>query len=732
VRVSRKDASLNDAIEALDDKFISAQNISKTELEALPRAWDSLHSDELAFIDLEIERCITDRRYYMENYHVIRNENGVVQTLYPFWSHQEIIYEAVQSGWDRDGCFQGIILKPRQSGGTTWTAALIFHDTIFVPQAYSLSMAQDDRVSLEMFNRMMDAYHALPWWLKPEYLSKQQGLHIIFQRSDEGRRIVDPGLGSTLIVSNAQKATGVAIGRTLRSGHFSEVSRWPDSSVWTADIEPSMNARDILAIMESTAYGRTGLFYNMWQAAESGKSEWTPIFIPAYKVKKHFVPLRAGETMALTEEEGALRRAVAVKEKFQIPLGFFKWRRRKIVSAVSATGAEDDHYESYPCTSGEAFISSGFCAFPRKELNRQQRENCIDPIAVGEIEYVSMDAPPILHLHQPTLDELMDKPAWNNRFWVWEYPRDGSMDEYYLGCDVGGPGDDDDFSDIAVYRLGYGAEPDTQVCEWHGHMSPAHLSRVVAAIAHWYNDCEVAVEYARDGITTANDLQWVIDFPNLYRWKRMDKISNTITQHTHWVTNAQTRDDAINRMAERLLDHTIVIRNKHTIEEMRDFGRYEDETKAAGIENDDDAVMANIICICASHQGGKRAELTDRMAMGTGANSSTAGGVMPKAPLRFTIYDHYGRMVEDVDSEDAGKVLIAKLEAKYKMKLPWRIVPVVVQKANTPWSPIFDAPQSAEGQLYRQGMDSKHITPDIVQAYRDILVHRHYDGYEEE
>src|SRR5208282_2819016 len=202
MRVPRKDDTLNDALEVLDEKFILAQQSTKTDIESVRRAFELLTTDESNFIDREIEKCITDRRYFMENYYVIRDERGRMRTLWPFWDHQEIIYEVASIEWDEKGCIRLIILKPRQAGSTTWNGALIFHATIFVPNSYSLVMAQDDRVSDEIYQRMMDAYHALPWFLKPEYLSKQQGRQVIFQRSDEHLRAIDPGLGSTLHISN--------------------------------------------------------------------------------------------------------------------------------------------------------------------------------------------------------------------------------------------------------------------------------------------------------------------------------------------------------------------------------------------------------------------------------------------------------------------------------------------------------------------------------------------------
>lgn len=721
MRVSRQNPELNDVIELLDQKFLEVTPDGKD----IGAAWASLTADELAYVDKELEHCITDRRYYLENYHIIRDEHGRLQTLYPFWDHQEIIYEVLDREWRENGTAKLIILKPRQSGGTTWSSGIVFHETIFVPQAYTLAMAQDERVSGEIFQRLMDAYNTLPWWMRPEFASKITGTHVIFQRADEKRLRTDPGLGSTLIVSNAQKSTGVAIGRTIRCMHGSEVSRWPDAQAWTADIKPSMNARDMVAILESTAYGRNGLFFNMWRSAESGKSAWTPIFIPVYKVRKYFLPLKKDEKMALTSDERALRLNVHERENYTIPLGFFKWRRNEIRETINATGSDETHYESYPVTSGEAFISSGLCAFPKKCLAEQQRENVRDPILIGEIRFGSLEDRPELILRKPDpknpvdRQALLEKPEFRDRLWVWEEPDENESIQYYLAADVAS-GDGGDFSDAVVYRIGNGLEPDAQVAEWHGWINPSQFARVIAALGVWYHQAEIAVEYMSYGITTGNDLYRVLDYPNVYRWKHLDRVQNSTTNLVHWQTTSKTRPEAINRMNEALLDKTIIIRNRHTIEEMRDFGRFEDMIKVEGIDNNDDMVMANMICItCLREQSrlnGDWGEPNNRRA------------ALPKTPEVFGLYNQFMQQIGQFSSQKEADDFVKKMELQYKQKLGLRVQKLMVMKANTCWSPIYDS-VNAEHQLHEDfGIRDRHITPDLVQAYRDILTAQAFEG----
>ncbi len=1191
MRFPRKDNSLNDMIEAMDEVFLKAKAQAKTDIAAIPLAWQMLGDDYLQAIDGEIEKCVLDRRYFLENYYAIRDESGRIHSLYPWFSHQDIIYEAVQEELRNKGCCRLIILKPRQAGSTTWNAALIFHATLFVPDSYSLMMGQDNEVSAEIYQRVMYAFQNLPWWMWAEAMSKQQGLKVMFERSDEHTRITDPGLGSTLMISNAQKATGVAIGRcqlpitvvwtengpvslqeifeeyaesepeetdeigswyalrrslrvyssndgvgllknvsriyrqkykgtiervqieggvdlfktpehgvlcenawkkrlsagdyvsrlgqisrdpysrdetfpeeaellgwqiaeghelknglyitqkedctrdylaaliervakpvtlynrpakgkfnkfgneyvgyvyagckqyrrslerrgyrwgcnwtkkripefifrasdecvaaflrgffeaegsvshvidigqmskrlmdglrflsarlgitlrfstvqkeekrtnrrnykwtyyrgfiggpslvrfnekvgfiserkqqrlkataekskgsnvevqvtatrmirtgvkecgtsckwvmgsgryqdkqmlsmksaraaiakwksaitntpmngsrihqafkafdsikstqwigrverelnknrafdkvievkeqeydgdvfdlevedlhnytvggvvthnTIRNVMASEVSRWPDSTVWTADIEPSLNAPDMLGIMESTAFGQSGLYYHMWKAAEEGESDWRALFVPVYKVKKYFLPIEPGEQIVLTPEETGLRKRVKQEENYTIPLGFFKWRRRKIRACIAATGSEEAHPESYPCSAMEAFISSGACAFPRRELDRQVNNNCCDPSWIGEIEYVSPDQSPVLHLHHPESVELKKKPDRSNRLWVWEYPQETG--DYQISCDQGGTGEENDFTAAAIYKIGVdtgdpaSSVPDEQVAEWHGHINASHMAKVLAALGKWYNMAEIAVEYARDGITTGNELQHNehIDYPNLYRWKRLDKIGNVMSFHTHWITNSVTREDMINRMAERLLDHQIIIRSVHALKEMRNFGREEGQLKAQGLDDHDDYAIAHMIAIASANQSNRRQLRSEAMSMGSGVSSATAAAVMPRVPTLYGIYDGYGRQQNTdvpITSEKQAKEIIASCSKKVNLDLSkfWTIKPITVCKANTPWSASWDS-DGAERELRESyGVDPRNQTSDLIATYRQML-----------
>jgi hypothetical protein len=722
--IPRHDNSLNDAIEALDELFVTDANSD------FDRAWELVDAqrDYSDFIDREIERCTFDPRYYVENYHIIKDEQGHAQTLYPLMDQQSIVLEAVENDWKEDGCYRRIILKPRQCGGTIISGALIFQATIFNERMFTIMMAQNRDTTSELARRIKDAFYNLPWWMRPKRESEVQDTHYVFQEPDEKKRMSDPGLGSTLLISNAAKEAGIAIGKTVRCAHFSECSRWPNNDAWTADIEPSMNARDTRAIMESTAYGRQGIFYAMWEEAmEGGDTDWKPLFIPVYRVRKYFVPVRKSSGFTLTDDERVFREKIATAGDgigtYTIPLGFFNWQRRKIRSYIKKARSEEGLYkyqESYPTTPEEAFISSGLCAFPRRCLAQQEKLHCCDPIQIGEIEYGGVDMPPQLHLHPPQPEELLKKPEFENRFWLWEEPDNlDTSTEYYIAADVSS-GEAKDFSSCDVYKLGFGKESWVQVANWHGKINPSHFARLIAALGYWYHTAEIAVEYQQAGVTTGDELKGPLDYANIYRWKKKDRISGEATLHLHWLTNYQTREDMINRTSEALLDHTIQIRNKHTIAEMRDFGRYEGEGRAEGISNNDDYVFSLMINIAASHQAGKGGANWSEEHM---AARGDRAALLPQTPTVWGLYNQYSQLIEQFPTKEACDKKLSELEAKHKIKLQWTTRGIPVTRANTIWSPIWDG-QGPERQLHEQfGVEPKNMSPDLVHAFQESMRH---------
>jgi hypothetical protein len=709
MRIPRKNDELNDAIELLDQYYIAAD---KNEQDA----WSRLSSDELGWIDTELER-ILDLRYYLENYHVIKTEHGVLKTLYPFWDHQEILYGVIQEEWEANGYCKIIVLKPRQTGISVWTAASMFHRTITTPHSFTMIVAQNGDTSTHLYNMSLNAYYNLPWWMRPEYLYKTKTGAIEFQRRDEKERTVDQGLGSTIQVSPANQTTGVAIGRTIRNLHASEVSRWPSDEVYEADIKPSMNARDTYAIMESTGFGRQGLFYEQWSAAVDGDTDFRYLFIPVYKVRKYYLPIKGAFDLA--EEEQTFNERIAKEEHFAIPDEFWNFRRRGL-RAAKRGGNKAGFLESYPLTPAEAFQSSGLCAFDRDSLEYQSLNYIRRPEFIGEIRLISMegariDTSQIVAVEDNTEIPRRKSGRGGNRLFIWEMPERGVT--YYLGVDVA-LGNGGDYSVCEVFRAGQGLEPDTQVAEWWGWIPPKKFAHVVAAIGIFYNMAEIAVEYMKDGITTGNELR-DIDYPHLYRPQFKDRLTHQASNYLHWLTTSKTRDEIIGTMNEALLDRvslggrsvcTVIIRSSDLLDEMIDFAAIDIGGKTEGQGNNDDGVfsaMIGLYCLRETCKHLKSQAVQD--------DRDREGG----ASYVYGVYDNFMRQRGQYGVEAEARKMAGTQPG-------WTVRPIQVSNANTLYSPIFDA-MGAEFELYQKhNMHSTEITPEVVWAYRSAM--RNYSG----
>jgi hypothetical protein len=708
-RVLRKDGTLNDAIEYLDQAYVRAGN-------DVYAALGLLSADENAFIETETEKCL-NLRYYLENYHCISDENGNFRALYPWWEHQEIVYEATQEEWAENGCCKIIILKPRQAGITVWIAASMFHGTIFTPHCFTMLVAQNPVVSTAMQKMCLNAYHALPWWLRPEYMYKTKGDAIDFQRKDEKQRLVNPGLGSVIQVTHAAKASGVAIGRTLRNLHASEVSRWPSGEVFHSDIKPSMNARDTYAVMESTGLGRNGLFYEWWQGSMDGDTGWRPLFIPVYKVKKYYLPIRlkGGVKFELTTEETAFSQRTAKEEKFAIPPEFWNFRRQGIRAAKRGDG-KAGFLESYPITPAEAFQGSGICAFDAESLEEQQMNYICKPLWAGEIflapgaTTANLDGLRAVGDQEVLAKRKGSRPT--DRLHVWAWPSPGET--YYVAADVALGVQEGDYSVAQVFLAGVGNNPDEQVAEWWGHIPPEQFAQVLAALGYWYHGAEIACEYEKDGITTGNKLV-EMDYPALYRERLKDRPGSPYKVYFHFSTTQKTRSSIIARMNEALLTHNqrgepgVILHSEECLDEMIDFASIYG-SKMEGQGNHDDGIMALMIALYCLRETTQHLKAVPESA--TLGHSSGDLNV-------YGLFDHLRRQRGQYSSRGEAERLLGGHPG-------WSVVPILICAANTLASPI-DTPGTAEHALrYQHGLSRSGILPDVVSAYRDAVG---FNGY---
>lgn len=712
--IPRRDKLVDEAIDILDQHF----RRSKFDYAV---AFNTLGHVEDQFITNEIRKCMLDPRYYLENYHTIQTEDEGFRTLYPFWDSQEIFYNEIMEMVKAGKPVKAVVLKARQLGLSTISEGLIFHRTIFKRAVNSLIVAQDPGQSAYLFDMFLRAYDNLPWWMRPEKIFRSKGKYMIFGSTDPAR----DGLNSQIMVEAANKMTGVSVGKTIRACHMSELSAWDAPEILTEQLWPTMNAKDELAIMESTARGRSGtgkFWYDFWNQCVKkwgdGQWEWKPIFIEWFRCSVSTIDKTSagkysrtldGQTFEPTPEETAFRQKVQreTSDHFYISDEMLKWRRYKIQETVAATGDSYGFQQEYASNPIEAFISSGTCAFPREMLHKMLNGMCRQPRWVGEISYRHNEAQ---RYHVSLIDQEEERakdPSYETpstdypgaRLRVWERPEPG--ESYYIGADVAQGIEGRDYSCAQVIKIGHGGAPDEQVAEWHGWINPTPYAHVLAALGYWYNTCEISSEINDCGQKTYMELYRILEYPQLFRWKHYDRVKNFYSDLMAWQTTNKTRPLLITKLRELLLERGVIIYSYELLDEMITFASEDDGGRFEGVDNNDDMVFAMMIAVWCAHD----------------SDFGQEAATKPKVPgtAKYYVIDERGRPVARLHP---GGEPLPREEAMYwaGQNRLWSVRRQFGKTdfASTEFSPVHDRPGPRSDMHYEMSIPAEHISADNI------------------
>lgn len=426
----------------------------------------------------------------------------------------------VQREYSRRCREQNVVLKARQLGITTYIAARFFVQTISRPGTLSLQVTQD-RESAEDIFRIVRRF----WDNLPEYARKG----ILTTSYRNARQLVFPRLDSEYCLASAAENAGR--GRTIQNLHCSEVSRWgPEGEEALASLRAAVvPGGDI--VLESTANGAAGLFYEEWQRAE--ETGYTQHFFPWWFEDSYRLDGQ-GLLLPLTEDESQL------VDAHGLSLEQIAWRRREW-AALRGLAAQEFAEDPVAC-----FRASGECVFELAALDQALQE-ARDPI------------------------ESRD----NGRLLIW-LPRQAGR-SYVIGVDPAGGGVEGDYSCAQVIDRQRGA----QCAEFRGHLPPRELADKVIRLAKSYNTALVAVERNNHGFGVLATLE-VKCYPNVF--KQDDEPG--------WLTTRSTKPAMIETLASALCDAPGLFRSARLLQELRTFVRDRDGLMGGAPGTHDDCVMA--------------------------------------------------------------------------------------------------------------------------------------------
>ena len=539
-------------------------------------------SRQLTKQELFMYKVKNDRPWFMKNFLKIRDKNA---NLIDFKINkaQEAFEEELKKCEKEGKLKRFIILKARQMGFSTFTEGLIYHDTSTNPFKNSVIIAHEDSASQNLFNMSKLYYEEMPDILKP-MKKYANGKILSFENptTDDGEKKKNPGLRSKITVSTAGT---VEVGRsgTFHNIHASEVAFFPDAKTTMLGLLQCVpDANNTLVVLESTANGIGGYFYEQWQMAVKGESDFIPLFYPWFfdpSYTKPFITdeqkeefLHEVDSTTLddkgerihTEEYNLMREHNLTYEQ----LHWRKWAIRN-----KCQGDLELFRQEYPSTPQEAFIASGRPVFDigslRKYLQgiREPERGYLRDVG-GRVEFVK-DEKGYLH--------------------VFEHP---IPNQYYaIGADVAEGTSDGDYSVGMV-----GSDDFSVHCMWYGHIDPDLFGVELVKLAKYYNQAYLGVENNNHGLATLKSVQKE-DYWNVYFAKTYDKIADKITQKLGWNTNTKTKPLMIDKLREFIREMYLDIPSSIIISELLSYIICDDGSTNAQQGSHDDTVMALAIML---------------------------------------------------------------------------------------------------------------------------------------
>jgi hypothetical protein len=248
--------------------------------------------------------------------------------------HARLEEQRAEKGWVR-----ALILKGRQQGASTLVAARFYHRTTMFPGVNTYILAHEQPASDNLFG-IVDRYQRYNP-LAP-HVGTSNVKELVFDRLDS----------SYVVATAGQKAGGRS--RSITLFHGSEVAFWSNaedhfaSSVQAVPLLPKTEI-----ILESTANGIGGEFFDRWQKAEAGLNDFIAIFVPWYLTAEYSRPVPPGFEVSRDAFDGGMSES-DMQELFGLSVEQLAWRRAKI----EELGSVRLFQQEYPSTAQEAFVAA--------------------------------------------------------------------------------------------------------------------------------------------------------------------------------------------------------------------------------------------------------------------------------------------------------------------------------------------------------------------------------------
>lgn len=311
-------------------------------------------------------RLRDDFEHYASRCLKIRSKSGEIK---PFLLNkaQRYVHEKVERQKLVTGKVRVIILKGRQMGLSTLIEGrfywLVTHH--FGLRAFILT--HDKEATNNLFDMAKRYHDYCPTPVRPT-VDASNSKELIFGGLQSGYKVGTAG----------NKAVGRS--STIQLLHSSEVAYQPHAAEHAKGILQAVpNEPGTEIFFESTANGVSNYFHQQWQMAESGQSDFIPIFVPWNWQDEYSLPIDPDFKVSSDEAE--------LMELYGISKEQVAWRRNKIGElSVGGMDGEKAFYSEYPFNPTQAFQESGEDSFiPPYLVMPARKASCegFGPVIIG-------------------------------------------------------------------------------------------------------------------------------------------------------------------------------------------------------------------------------------------------------------------------------------------------------------------------------------------------------------
>lgn len=449
-----------------------------------------------------------------------------------------------------------LILKGRQQGFTTLVTAYQLSCSILNRNFQGFTLADKSDNSEAIFqNKAKFPYSQLPDILKPT------------EKFNNRKQLLFEKINSSWAVDTATKDVGRS--RTVNFFHGSECGFWKDG---IASIQAALGeafTKNCIKIYESTANGYND-YQKMWDSGvhincffEWWRTEEYRLNFPSDEIKQDF------NNNIDSKADWIWARLKWLRDSVKLELEQLYWYYKKYEGYLD----KDLIKQEYPCTPREAFLLSGANVFDvEKILERLQQ--IPKPIKTGYFIY-DYDGLKISNIRW-----VNDKNGYIN---IYQVPNVPAHTKYCIGGDTAGEGSDYFTAHVLDAKTG------EQVATLKNQFDPDLYVKQMYCLGKYYSDALVAIEANFDSYPI-RELQR-IGYTNQYVREQPDTYTGKLEKRFGFKTTSITRPTIISNLIQIVREHTSLINDKDTLEELLTIVRNEKGRIEAPEGGHDDQMM---------------------------------------------------------------------------------------------------------------------------------------------